>query len=171
MNNSFSVRRAKADDAALIRGMRIASLTEAPYAFGAKLDDVLAQSECEFIETAERHSTSCSSTSFFLFSGADAVGTIGAFFEQEHAKRAFICALWVDPAHRGTSAATLLVATAAEWLKDQGAKAVFAWVADGNARAGAFYKRFGFVTTDEMQPLPSDPSQMETLLCFRTSAG
>lgn len=166
------VRRANAGDAALIRAMRIASLTEAPYAFGAKLEDVLAQSEREFVETAKRHSTSNSSTSFFLFSGVDAVGSIGAFFEQGDARRAFICALWVDPAHRGTPAAALLVSTAIEWLGSQGAKTVFAWVADGNTRALAFYRRIGFLATDEVQPLPSDPSQMETLLCSEVrSAG
>ncbi|MES2491282.1 MAG: GNAT family N-acetyltransferase [Pseudomonadota bacterium] len=166
MNLALSVRRAEAEDGALLRNMRIASLTDAPYAFGATLEDVLSQTESAFIDDAKRHSTSNSSTSFFLFSGGAPAGMIGAFFERAETTRAFICALWVEPTVRGTSAASLLVSAAIEWLTSQGAKDVFAWVANDNVRAVAFYRKAGFVTMGEVQPLPSDPSQLETLLCF-----
>jgi ribosomal protein S18 acetylase RimI-like enzyme len=151
--------------------MRVASLTDAPYAFGAKLEDVLAQSERSFDEVAQRHSTSDMSTSFFLFSGAESVGTIGAYFEQSESHRGFICALWVEPGSRGTPAGSLLVTTAVDWLIERGAKEVFAWVADEDTRAFAFYRKFGFIATREVQPLPSNPLQIETLLCFQTTGG
>src|SRR5262249_27732319 len=137
----------------------------------AKLSDVLAQPEQSFEDDAQRHSTSEVSTSFFMFSGAEPVGTIGAFFEQAESQRAFLCALWVDPNCRGTSAASLLVAAATKWLSDRGAGSIFAWVADDNARAHAFYRKAGFVATSEVQPLPSNPSKLETLLCVSTHGG
>ena len=171
MDSTLSVRRAKAEDAALIRRMRIASLTESPHAFGARLCDVQAQPEKSFEEDARRHSTSEVSTSFFVFSGAEPVGTIGAFFERSESQRAFICALWVDPSCRGTSAASLLVAAAIEWLSDRGAENIFAWVANDNARAQAFYRKAGFSATSEVQPLPSKPSKLETLFCGSAHGG
>jgi ribosomal protein S18 acetylase RimI-like enzyme len=64
-----------------------------------------------------------------------------------------------------------LVAAAIEWLSDREAERVFAWVADDNPRALAFYRNAGFVATREIQPLPSDPSKLETLFCVSAHGG
>jgi ribosomal protein S18 acetylase RimI-like enzyme len=139
-------------------------LTDAPYAFGAKLDDVLAETLSSFDATASRHAHSDISTSFIAFVGDEAVGTIGAFLEQQHPNRSFICALWLEPNQRGKSVASELVHTASAWLQHRSKQAIFAWVADSNHRALAFYRKLGFIPTEERQPLPSNSSEYETLL-------
>lgn len=164
MTQTLTVRRTAAADADLIRRLRIASLTDAPHAFGARLEDVLAQPQDAFEKIAQGHSRSEVSTSFFAFCGPEPVGSIGAFFDGAEPRRAFICAFWVAPPHRGSGAASMLLDTAAAWLASRGAGSIFAWVADSNSRARAFYRRQGFVATDETQALPSNPAESETLI-------
>ena len=170
MTTTFFVRRTQHADGALFRKVRTASLTDAPDAFGAKLEDVLALPDSAFEAIAQRHSTSEASTSFLLFSGPELAGTVGAFFDESQSNRSFICALWVDPACRGTLAAWMLVDSALKWLLTRRQNDVFAWVADRNQRALRFYRKIGFVPTAETQALPSDPSQRETLLRLTPAA-
>ncbi len=65
----------------------------------------------------------------------------------------------------------MLLDTAVQWLTSQGARSIFAWVADSNSRAWAFYRQQGFVATDETQALPSNPAESETLIRLDTDAG
>lgn len=171
MTPSLTVRRTADTDAERIRHLRIASLTDAPHAFGAHLEDVLAQPHDVFEKIAQGHSASKVSTSFLAFSDAEPIGTIGAFFEGPEHKRAFVCAFWVAPSVRGSGAARMLLDTAVQWLTSQGARSIFAWVADSNSRAWAFYRQQGFVATDETQALPSNPAESETLIRLDTDAG
>ncbi len=157
------IRRITANEGALLRRLRIAALTEAPYAFGARLDDTLAEPLASFDATAARHASSATSTTFIAFVGGEAVGLIGAFEAVLPPERCFICSLWLEPAHRGTGIAAQLVHTASAWLCQRSGQDVFAWVADANRRALAFYQKIGFVATDEHLPLPSNPAETETL--------
>jgi ribosomal protein S18 acetylase RimI-like enzyme len=163
----FVIRRTNATDGALLRDLRIAALTEAPYAFGAKLSDVMAEPLDAFQTTASRHASSDISTSFIAFAGDIAIGTVGAFVEQQAPYRAFICALWLHPEKRGSSIASELVGTACSWLRQRSGPEVFAWIADANARTLTFYRRLGFSATSDRQPLPSNPDEYEILLCLR----
>jgi ribosomal protein S18 acetylase RimI-like enzyme len=167
----LTVRRTLRDDGALLKELRVASLSDAPWAFGAKLEDVLAEPVHAYHEVATRHSSSNRSTSFLLFADSTAVGTVGAFFEQTAPNRAFVCALWVRPQFRGGTAATELMHNAIEWLRARGASEVFAWVADRNSRALGFYRKLGFRPTPAKQPLPSNPAETETLLRYATVDG
>jgi len=163
MTDHLAVRRTTANDGALIRQLRISVLTDAPYAFGAKLEAVLAEPLSAFEVTALCHAESETSTSFIALIDGNPVGMIGAFHEPQ-SQRNFICALWLEPRHRGTSIAAELVNTAVSWLRQHSEQAVFAWVADANLRARAFYQKLGFVTTEMHQPLPSCTTEYETLL-------
>lgn len=165
------IRRTAPTDGTLLRQLRIAALADAPYAFGAKLSDVLAEPPESFESTAVRHSQSETSTSFFAFCDNEPIGTIGAYIEQQPLGRAFICALWLAPEQRGTSTATELVHTACSWLRQSTHADIFAWVADSNARAFAFYRKLGFLPTSQRQPLPSNPSAHETLLRLAYAGG
>lgn len=56
MTQPLTVRRTADTDADLIRSLRIASLTDAPYTFGARLEDVLALPHDTFEKIAQSHS-------------------------------------------------------------------------------------------------------------------
>ena len=171
MNDPFTVRQTIESDGEVLRRLRIASLKDAPYAFGAKLDEVLSKPAQAFHDTAARHSISETSTSFIAFVGAEAIGTVGAFFDQQPPNRAFICALWLSPQFRGNGRAHALVTVAIAWLVARGAGEVFAWVADNDATALALYRKVGFLPTTTNQSLPSNAAQRETLLRYAHIAG
>jgi ribosomal protein S18 acetylase RimI-like enzyme len=166
MSSPTTVVRTASTDGPLLRRLRIAALSDAPYAFGAKLTDVLGESPESFAATAARHAASETSTSFFLWVEGEPCGMVGAFFEQTPPRRAFVCALWIAPPYRGGSHAADLVHTACAWLRQRGAKEIFAWVADSNPGALAFYRKFGFQPTDERQRLASNIAESETLLRY-----
>ncbi len=164
MKYAMHVRKIRADEGGLLRQMRIAALTEAPYAFGSRLEDTQAQPLASFESAAAKHADSEVSTTFFAFDGVNAVGLIGAFRETSPPQRCFICSLWLAPGYRGTAFASELVHTACTWLHQRFSEDIFAWVADANPRAMAFYRKSGFIPAGECQPLPSTPSASETLL-------
>lgn len=167
MPNQPVIRRTCATDGPLLRDLRVAALTDAPYAFGETLSEVIAEPPEFFLATAARHSHSDTSTSFIAFANGTPVGMVGAFVEEQPPNRAFLCALWMKPEHRGSAIAPRLVLTACSWLRLRSGPEVFAWVADANVRALAFYRKLGFKATPDRQPLPSNPNEFETLLCLR----
>jgi len=52
-----------------------------------------------------------------------------------------------------------------------GATEIYAWVADSNSRAIAFYRKYGFQPTDERQSLPSNTTEWELLLSYAPNGG
>ena len=161
----IEVRRIKANEAMISRDVRIRALTDAPYAFGGTLEDVLNQPLQDFEDNAKRWSESEVSTSFLAFDNEKAVGMAGAFFE-EGSNRAFLCAMWVEPEYRQSGVGKIIVKTVISWLSERGADTVYAWVADANSNAIKFYQCLGFSATKEKEILASNPDETETLFRF-----
>jgi ribosomal protein S18 acetylase RimI-like enzyme len=65
---------------------------------------------------------------------------------------------------RGRGAARLLMEAAEAWARQAGARTMELWVAQDNAAAWALYEGLGFTETGQAQPLPSQPSRLESLL-------
>ncbi|MFC4702901.1 MULTISPECIES: GNAT family N-acetyltransferase [Paraburkholderia] len=164
MSPSLTVRRIAADQGAVLRELRTASLRDAPYAFGDSLEDALSADVAVFDAAAARHADSHTATSFILYTEGHPAGLIGANFETAPARRAFVFALWVAPAVRHLSGGELLVNAAIDWLLSEGAAQVFAWVTDNNITAMRFYERLGFVATGDHARSAQTPEQWETLL-------
>ena len=59
--------------------------------------------------------------------------------------------MWVPPPARGSGVAGLLVTAVLEHARTAGAERVTLWVATGNLRAAAFYRRMGFQPTGQRQ--------------------
>ena len=159
----FEVRRINESEATLLREVRLASLKDAPFAFGANFQDEQQKPLAAYVSDAKRLATSETSTLFFALNNKKVVGQIGAFLASD---TAYICAMWVSPAARRSKAGSTLFGSASDWLADLGAKEIYAWVADSNTNAVAFYESLGFTATDKAQPLPSNPSESETLYVF-----
>ena len=168
MQEPIIIRRPSVGDGPVIRELRIAALTDAPYAFGSSLSEILNLPASSFEDDAVRHSSSDTSTSFLLFKENSAIGMVGAFVESSSG-RPFICSLWLSPLHRGSSLASKLVLTAIQWLQARGAQDIFAWVADKNVRAIGFYRKLGFIKAGDCQALPSNPSEIESLYRYTSS--
>jgi ribosomal protein S18 acetylase RimI-like enzyme len=69
--------------------------------------------------------------------------------------------LWVSPESRRAGVASRLIQAVLKRLRDNGVAAAWLWILDGNSSARALYKKLGFVSTNERQPLKEDPERFE----------
>jgi GNAT superfamily N-acetyltransferase len=164
MSSSLTVRRIVADQGAVFRELRTASLREAPYAFGDKLEDALSADAGVFDVKAAQHASAPFSATFILYTEGHPAGLIDACFVDESGQRAYVSDLWVAPAVRHLHGGELLVNTASEWLASAGATEIYAWIADANRTAMRFYERLGFGPTGDQRRLGQPPQQAESLL-------
>jgi GNAT superfamily N-acetyltransferase len=165
MSPSLTVRRIAADQGAVLRELRTASLREAPYAFGATLEDALSADVAAFDAAAAGHAVSRLAAIFILYTEGHPAGLIEGHLEDSVARRAFVGELWVAPAVRHLRGGELLVNTASEWLAGAGAEEIYAWVADANRTAMRFYEHLGFGPTGEHAARTARwPDQSESLL-------
>jgi GNAT superfamily N-acetyltransferase len=164
MSPSLTVRRIAAEQGAVFRELRTASLREAPYAFGATLEDALSADAASFDATAANHAVSASIATFILYTEGHPAGLIEAHFEDTAARRAFVGELWVAPAVRHLRGGELLVDTAGSWLASEGATEIYAWVADANRNAMRFYQALAFNQSGETRRVTRAPEQVESLL-------
>lgn len=149
------VREVGPDEWETLREIRMAALSEAPYAFGSTYER-----EAPFTEEQWRGRLTSGSVTFFAeLAGSSVPAGLAGVYETDG--DADLVSMWVRPSARGTGAADALVNTAADWAKARGHDALYLWVTESNARARGLYERCGFTPTGECQPLPSDPSLPE----------
>lgn len=99
----------------------------------------------------------------------EAAGTTDIFAGEVEQAQAHLVGVFVRPGHRGTGLTERLFAAALEWawgLEEPVLARVRLFVHEENARAGAFYRRFGFVPSGKIVPMPTDPSAKELEYVF-----
>jgi ribosomal protein S18 acetylase RimI-like enzyme len=150
------VRRARPGDEDVVRGLRVAALTDAPEAFGSTLARELARTPedwrrwlapgATFLCTDDTHGDAG------LVAGQldDAGGVVD------------LLALWVDPAVRGRGAGDALVVAVVAWAQDAG-RAVRLHVVEGNVHALALYARNGFRPTGGVRHRANGTREVELL--------
>jgi GNAT superfamily N-acetyltransferase len=163
MSPSLTVSRIAAQQGSVLRELRTASLREAPYAFGETLADALQVDPALFDATASLQANSANAATFLLYTEGHPCGLVNAFIEESEAGRAFVSALWVAPAVRHLRGGELLVNVASQWLAEQGASEVHAWIAEENRTAMRFYERLGFGPTGDRRAMPANEAEPEQL--------
>ena len=133
------------------REIRLRALADAPSAFGST-----SARESGF-DDAEWQGRIAPGTWLIALVDGDAVGMVVTVPEDGRPGERHLVGMWVDPAHRGTSVATLLVQAVVDAARQAGFSALSLWVADGNIPARRLYERMGFEGTGERQQLPSNP--------------
>jgi ribosomal protein S18 acetylase RimI-like enzyme len=63
--------------------------------------------------------------------------------------------------------ASMLLRTVLDRLRESRVQTVWLYILDGNDTAMRLYQRFGFQSTNEVQPLPNDPARTEERLRLR----
>lgn len=159
----MKIRRVQPHEYLLLKRLRLEALAESPGVFCNRLVDEKARPDQEWMLLAEQHARSQQATTMLAIKQRKAIGLIGAFFTQAEHPRAYVASLWVHPQERGQSVGRHLVAVAEQWLQHRGAQQVYAWVVSSNRSAYLFYQHLGYLALRESRPLPSDPSETETL--------
>jgi ribosomal protein S18 acetylase RimI-like enzyme len=72
--------------------------------------------------------------------------------------------LWVAPRVRRRRVASMLLRTVLDRLSEAGVHTVWLYILDGNEPARRLYQRVGFLSTNDVQPLPGNPARSEELL-------
>lgn len=147
------------DDWKLWRELRLAALTEAPYAFGSQLADWADAPEDRWRERLSVPGA------YQLIASLDGtpVGMAGGFLAEEP-EAAELVSMWIAPAGRGQGVGDALMTAIEDWARDAGARVLKLSVVDGNDPAHNLYLRSGFADTDELGDLMPDGVHREIVM-------
>jgi ribosomal protein S18 acetylase RimI-like enzyme len=147
---SATVRRLGADEADLLRSLRLRALGDAPMAFGSTLAREEGYAPAQWERWA---AASASGEHQVIFIAEPACGMASGVIDDDDPALAHLYAMWVAPEARGTGAGTALLDAVLAWAADRGAQRLTTSVTDGNAAAAALYARAGFADTGRREPL------------------
>jgi GNAT superfamily N-acetyltransferase len=163
------VRRISPSEWAVLRRVRLAALADSPAAFASTLAREVTFGEEEW------RSRAVSSAWFVAWPAArgqeapapqaatpgtpaqqspslEPLGLVCIAAHEEHPGSEWVLlSMWVHEGARGTGTATRLLDAAIAYVRSAGAQRLSLWVANGNARARAFYLRSGFSPTGATQ--------------------
>jgi RimJ/RimL family protein N-acetyltransferase len=151
----FTIRRAAPGDEPILRELRIAALTDSPSAFSSTLAR-------ELNRTAEnwRSWIAPPSVTFILESAEHKpCGIVAGAPESSDPSIAMLMSMWVHRSHRGTGAASQLIASIQRWAVEVKCREVRLLVNEENPVARRCYERLGFRATGHrgMNPVNGYP--------------
>jgi GNAT superfamily N-acetyltransferase len=145
----------------MLRAIRLAALSESPFAFASSYESESALSDEQWEARARAGAAGCDRSSFVAVVKDQIVGLIGAFRPEAHEPVIELVSMWTSPTARRAGVASALVRGVLAWARDCSATTVHLWVTRGNVPAQRMYESMGFRETGESQPLPSDASLHE----------
>jgi len=154
------VRRPEADEAGPLRELRLRALREDPGAFAESYQEARARPLEDWAAWAADESR----VVLVAVYGERWVGMVAGRLRDELTDGAWLTALWVDPAARGTGLGARLVEAVADWARGRGCRTLDLSVTTNNAGAATFYERAGFAETGRRRPLPADAARTEVFL-------
>lgn len=139
---AVEVRRITPSDWRLLRELRLASLADAPAAFGQRYEEAGVIDDRDWLTTA-RASTSGDRRAWFIArEGGRATGLVQA--RRRPPNDCLLFSMWVAPEARRKGTGNALVQAVDEWGRSWGAARVVLWVVEGNHGAIRFYQSVGF---------------------------
>ncbi|MCX4691985.1 GNAT family N-acetyltransferase [Streptomyces sp. NBC_01408] len=185
--NTHVIRPVRADEWEKVKELRIAALRDpaAPVAFLDTREAAEGRPDAFWQERTEGASQGRSVRQFIAeapdgtWNGnvvvlVEEAGDTGIFDETIEAHQGHLVGVFVRAEHRGTGLTEALFEAALEWawsLEGPALERVRLFVHEDNARAAAFYRRFGFEASGFVVPLPTDPSAKELEYVFSRPAG
>lgn len=146
------IRPTGEEDWEVLREIRLASLADAPMAFGTTYAAAAANSEVQWRDRAAGRGPG----RFVLAFVDDAAVGLAAGVVTAAAEFNLI-AMWLRPEHRGGGAAAALVEAVKQDAVARGHSRVVLDVSLHNARATAFYRKLGFAFLPQWEALASHP--------------
>jgi len=139
-----------------LRDVRLTALRESPEAFLSSYEIELTYREDEWRAEFSRGEWA------IVIRQGQAVGLLGATREADtFSTERYLEYMWVAPEFRRSGVASNLIRTVFGRLFSSGIIPVSLWIIDGNEPARRLYERFGFVSTNEVQSIPTNPSRKE----------
>ncbi|MEU9234839.1 GNAT family N-acetyltransferase [Streptomyces subrutilus] len=175
--NQYVIRPVRGDEWAKVKELRIAALNDpaAPVAFLETVAEAEGRPDAFWQGRADGTSHGRTARQFVAegpggkWAGSVTVlveesGTTDIFGQDIGQAQGHLVGVFVRPEQRGTGLTEGLFRAALEWcwsLEEPELGRARLFVHEGNARAAAFYRRFGFEATGHVVPVPADPSAKE----------
>ena len=161
---SFRVDVLAENDWPRLRDIRLKALNTDPTAFLAS-----HETEAAFAERRWRQEFSRGEWHVMVTVGrlrrSRRVGLVGVTrLPEMSSQECYLEYLWVAPRVRQRGVASMLLRTVLDRLSESGVHTVWLYILDGNEPARRLYQRFGFQSTNDVQPLPGNPTRSEELL-------
>ena len=157
----MTVRRLRADEAKLLKELRLRALAEAPTAFAHTHAEISAKPDAYW----EEMTTSVTSRNVMVVAEEDgaAVGMAFGILQRDRPDVPHVGGMWVDPGARGGGVGRALTEAVLDWARERGFHRIGLWVTEGNAPAVALYERMGFAFTGrrDRQPVHTELSILE----------
>lgn len=147
---SAPVRRLGADEADLLRDVRLRALREAPMAFGSTVAHEARYKRQKWERWAAEAARGERQA---VFIAEPAAGMASGVIDDEDPALAHLYAMWVAPEARGSGAGRALLEAVVAWATERGAERLTTSVTDGNAVAAGLYTTAGFADTGRREPL------------------
>ena len=146
------MRRCGADDALLLRQIRLEALLDTPDAYGSTYDDSRTFS-------LDRWAQMAATRVYYLGESEDhVVGMAAGGRNDDQPGTYWLYGMYVSPSQRGSGLARQLVDAVGAWARSEGATALHLHVGSTVARARAFYEKGGFTLTDNVKVMERNPS-------------
>lgn len=159
---SLKVEALTEDDWSRLREIRLSALQDFPTAFLSTYDR-----ETGYGEQRWRQEFSRGTWNILLANDQD-VGLLGVTRELTMpAQECYLEYLWVAPGFRRSGAASMLLRTVLDGLRESGVSTVWLYILNGNQIAMSLYQKFGFQSTNEPQLLPDHPAGSEHRMKLR----
>ena len=145
----ITIRRICTGETDLLKQVRLESLRDAPYAFGATYDLVFQRSDEDWRERAESTAHGTDKATFLVFNDNVPIGMTALFRTEDQAEVGELMQVWIAPEYRGTSTGRDLMDFVFKWAGENNFCRIIAGVTKVNARALKFYIKYGFSIIEE----------------------
>lgn len=183
----ITIRRISADQAPVLRTVRLAALADTPDAFSSTLERELAFDDSEWGTRATLAAAGHERCTFFAWhDDGRVVGIVGGYRHHPAARASDgsvegageaasdeavvdLVSMWTDPSVRRSGTGRRLIDAVVDWARTAAVSRVELWVMRGNDPAQRLYESAGFVVTGDHQPFPSDPCRDEIRMVLSIS--
>jgi GNAT superfamily N-acetyltransferase len=141
------VRRISPDEWQILRELRLASLDDAPQAFGQTHDNALAIPDRDWQQLARNSSSGDARIWLIASDGTADVGLVQA--RRRAPDDCLVFSMWVAPGARRSGVGQMLIDGLADWARNWGARRLVLWVFGANEGAHKFYERIGFTVVQD----------------------
>lgn len=144
------IRRLQIDEVELFKRIRLASLRDAPYAFSSTYEAALLRSDESWRSQVEESAQGTDRATFIVFSDDRPIGISSLYRIANKREKGEMLQVWVAPEYRGTRIAWNLMDTVFMWSTENRFETIIAQVTRSNIRAIRFYRKYGFMMSDEV---------------------
>ncbi len=144
----LEIQQLNTDEWKRLRKIRLAAISEAPYAFGSTFQETTVRPKSDW--TAQIASLP---TFVAVLQGLDS-GIVRCSPRPDSEDTADLISMWVAPNARGFGIGEALIDVAIDWGRSEGYARLLLDVSEGNSFAIALYKRKGFKATGRTSRFP-----------------